>query len=58
MVFEKIRAENLSIAVEKLNEYLKQWDPKLYETEVNEFRRSKRTNGWTIVLTRDGKLNV
>lgn len=53
MVFEKFRTENLRQAVEIVGEYLKKWDPKLYGTEVTEFRRSRRVNGWTVILTRD-----
>ena len=56
MIYENIKAPDLSTLVEKLDEYLSTWDPKLYNTKVNDLHHETRENFWSVNMTREGHL--
>lgn len=56
MVFERIEANRLSDLTIKIDEYLQQWDPKLFDTDVAEPKWDKQKGEWVTTITRHGEL--
>lgn len=56
MIYENIKAPNLPSLIEQLNAYFQKWDPKLYNTKVNDLRHVTRENFWSVNMTREGHL--
>lgn len=56
MVFERIEANKLSDLTIKIDEYLQQWNPKLFDTEVAEPKWDKQKGEWITTIIRQGEL--
>jgi|694.fasta_scaffold03827_22 hypothetical protein len=56
MVFERIEANTLYDLSVKIDDYLRQYDPRLFDTDIAELKQDKRTNEWFTTITRHGEL--
>jgi hypothetical protein len=56
MVFERIEANTLYDLSVKIDDYLRQYDPRLFDTDIAELKQDKRTNEWFTTITRQGEL--
>lgn len=56
MVFERIEANTLYDLSVKIDDYLRQYDPRLFDTDIAELKQDKRTHEWFTTITRQGEL--